>query len=523
MDPIMNTNSLDSRMNNTLSFMDAINKEEGLQKELDAFRNTPEAKIRKIEHEKECGKNHCLKHILGRVYGDSIPTSEPIPQEDLDRAVEKFARKRLEKMGRPCDDNECLFYVKEAIKRNPDSPLNNIYEAVSRYIDDMYIEKEMNINDVKPDDLGFNRTAEVDDKMDSIIRDNNLDSLSEVIKTNVKDSVAAEIDAAKREKEDRMDLENSLSLNPEVSSEDDIKAAVESVNMFNNKLIYQPSLFEGIMISKFNAVEKADVPMFEATEEIMTEGVISAIKDFFKTKAAADAKGTIVASSTNFNKWLDRNYREVYSAYRSIVLSINMDQLVKGYNEALTHSDVINAKQVIKVPDIERTEKYYNDVMAKNKENLDNYKNYGVQPESGFIAVNLSMADFVDEVKKANTKVHTAFDKPKLKEFIDKYGKMAVNKSNGAGTSKEVNATFNKVCYMACCELDILWMYISVINTFTGFAKNVIRHVSKQTLKESAYEEAVKEYTLYNVAKALRLESFSMNEVKDIANEYAAQ
>ena len=44
----------------------------------------------------------------------------------------------------------------------------------------------------------------------------------------------------------------------------------------------------------------------------------------------------------------------------------------------------------------------------------------------------------------------------------------------------------------------------------------------RKAIKESAYEEAVKEYTMYNVAKALCLEKFDYNEVRDIASEYAS-
>lgn len=519
MDPIMVNSTPET---NTISFMDELDKHENYKKGIEDLKNTPEAKRRILEREKECGKNDCLKYIIGKVYSDSIPSDDVFPTEDLDQVVSKFARQRLEQMGKPCsDENDCLFYVKEALKKHNDPGLRGLVESVNQLIDRMYFEKSVNLDKVTPEELGFVRTGEVTNTLDDLITNNNLDSLAQVIKDNVKNSVTSEIDAAKREKEDRDGVENELMNNPSVTTDSDINAAVESANMFNLGKIYQPSLFEGIMISKFNALEDAVLPMFDEST-VYTEGILDGLKNYFKTKKAADAKATLIATSNSFNKWLDKEYRAIYGYYKSNINVVNMPKMLSLYKEALTHEECVNPRSVIRVIDCKKSEKAYQDIMDKNKVALTNYKNPGVPCPNSYYATNIAMKDFPEEVNAALDKIHKAMDHPKLKEFIDTYGKLAVDTAKNAGTSKEVEMVFNKVSYMAYCELNIYYIYMSFINSFIAFAKKVISYTTKETLKESAYEEAVREFTMFNVAKALHLESFDLHELKNLANAYAS-
>lgn len=521
MDPIM-ANSVPETNGSSLSFMDELDKHEKFKKGMEDLQNTPEAKRRILEREKECGKNDCLKYIIGRVYADSLPTEDALAPEDLDQAVSKFAQQRLNSMGKTCDDNnDCLFYVKEALKKHNDSGLRGLYEAVNQLIDRMYFEKSVNLDKTTPEELGFIRTGEVENSLDNVIRENNLDSLAEVIKDNVKNSVTSEIDAAKREKEDRTALEDSLKNDDSVTTNTDIQAAVESANMFNSGKIYQPSLFEGIMIGKFNALENVQLSMFDEST-LYTEGILDGLKNYFKAKKAANAKATLIATSNSFNKWLDKEYRTIYGYYKSNINVVNMQKLISLYKEALTHEDCVNPNAAIRVIDCAKSEQMYQKVIDRNKAALQNYKNPGDPCPNSYVGINIAMKDFPSEVEKAIAKLHKAFDHPDLKGFIDNYGKLAVDVAKGAGTTKEVESTFNKVSYMAYAELNIYYIFISFVNSFINYGKKVVAYTTKETLKESAYDESVREFTMYNVAKALHLESFDLHEVKDIANDYAS-
>ena len=524
MDPVMtNASGETDGMNKTLSFMDELDKEDSFQKELQKMKNTPEAKLRMVSAEKDFGKDDCMKYILGRVYNDSIPVDEVISPKDLDDTVTKFARKRLEKMGKPCDKNECLFYVKEAIKRNPNSPFANVYESVSRFIDEMYLEAELNINDAKPEDLGFKRTPDIENSMDDVIRNNNLDGLAEAIKDNVKNSVSAEVDAAKKEKEDRMDLENSMASDSSLNSEQSVSAAIESAMAFTEKSVYQPSLFEGIMIGKFNEMNNIPHGIYESSvDDMFTEGVLSAIKDYFKIKKAASVKATIIKSSDTFNRWLDNKYRTQYAKFKTSVLPIDFKSLYKMYNEAISNKEFINENATVKVIDVNKGKQKFDDLKKLNSDNLGNYKIDAAPFPESYPAVTVKFIDYPKEVDKALKILHGEFDNPKLKKFIDTYGKMAVDKSKDAQKDRDVEYTFNKVCAMVLCDVNIYNMCAYVVLSFVQHAKNVIDFVSRRAMKESAYEEAVKEYTMYNVAKALCLEKFDYNEVRDIASEYAS-
>lgn len=517
MDPINgNTASLDDRMNSTIGFMDELDKQREKESGMAAMRNTPEVKRRLIEREKEHGKEDCLKYILGKVYCDSIPDNVALPTKDLDKEVSDFVAKRT-------DGKDCLFYVKEAIKKENNPILKNIYESVNALVNQKYFESEMNLDKVNPDELGFVRTPELKESLDKVIKDNDLDGLAEVIKDNVKTSVSTEIEAAKKEKDSRMQLEDELANRADVTTPTDVNTALESANLFKGTTLYQPSLFEGIMINKFAGVNNAQIkPYAESSdEELITEGAFAAIKDYFKTKKEADAKASVVTSNANFTKWLDRIYRKAYGIYRSSIMTMNFKVLGDQFSKMISDKELFNPNASVVMIDLKTWAEQTDTNVKLNKVALEN-GGKPVPPADNYPGKRYTYGEALEQNRKSVSAVQKEFDDPKIKQFIEKYGKMAANAGNKCGTSAQVAKVYDIVSYLALSEINMIFAHVTYVRLFTTFAKDVIDYGSKRTLKESAFEEATREYTMFNVAKALTLESFDIESVKTIANNYAS-
>ena len=91
----------------------------------------------------------------------------------------------------------------------------------------------------------------IEKKIDITTQDLELDDLSQIIANNVKSTAAAEITRAKREKDNAKALESELANDLSITSESAIDFALE-LRGLKDKQVFQPSLFEGIMIGKLD-------------------------------------------------------------------------------------------------------------------------------------------------------------------------------------------------------------------------------------------------------------------------------
>lgn len=237
-----------SDKNKVLNFIDAVNKEKQSIANVAAYKNTPMYKKGQMESNKEKAKDTCLAYIFFDVFKNSIPLENQYiysHADDLEKKMKIFMNEQIANKGLTC-------YVRETIK-NGNTSMKELMESVDRFVENCFREKAANIENLSADDLNWTFDDEKKEQLDSFARDANLDDISEYIKANVKNAIESE---KKRVEERRLrtsQLQSELENNDDMVSESAInrRLALEFAKEGKNK-IYQPSLFEAVMIHSFN-------------------------------------------------------------------------------------------------------------------------------------------------------------------------------------------------------------------------------------------------------------------------------
>lgn len=241
-----------------LSFIDQIEADRQQIVQDTEFTNSMEYKYKCLNKAKEDCKKQCLSKIFEKFYRNSIPLNDEYKTaycDDLKTDIPGFVK------GRGYDD--LVYYVGEAMKRGSKAACR-IMESVQSIVDESFKDKEMNIADYQASDLVFKMDDNIEKKIDVTTQDLELDDLSQIIANNVKSTAAAEIKRAKREKDNAKALENELANDLTVTSESAIDFALE-LRGLKDKKVFQPSLFEGIMIGK---LEKVSMMSESATNSV---------------------------------------------------------------------------------------------------------------------------------------------------------------------------------------------------------------------------------------------------------------
>ena len=504
----------------TLDFMDALRAQERRSNAFDNIGSLPEVKARKLADTKDKAVTMCLDNILQKVYTNAIPCDiackQPSDVKDLDVELRKYIAKRT-------GGQDSQYYVREGLKKTKNPALKRLIESVESIIRDIYFEKTVRPETITEEDLGFKITPEIENKLDEVIRSNNLDDLSERIKTNVKTATQAEIDSAKKEKEERQQLEDEFANDESIKTESDLSAALMSRGYRTNDVkVYNPSLFEGILMNKFSKIsESATPPEIDKPMKFYTEGLFSGIGDYFKAKAEADAKRSIARNSTELKRWLNGIYRRAYSRYRSEITVIDFEKLIKGYKTAINDSGT-KVSFGITLGDVKRIK---DERAAQDKVNLyvlEHPTNKPDMEEFVMRKTSRSFPDACDDILKYVKELDEYFKKTKLDAFVDKYCKLAYKYADTCATSREVENVYNAVTYIILNEINNLHALMFNIALFQRVTKDIIYNISGTALKESAFNEAVKELTLLTMATALHLESFDSYELNQLAKDYAS-
>lgn len=254
-----------------LKYMDQILVNDQVQKEFDELKNTTNAKLRMLDKCKQDAKEECLNNIFSKIYRDAVPLSDEYKNayvNDMNGDFPNFLHKTY--------PNDLSLYIHECIKKG--SPFaKRVMEAVDTLVNDEYRDKEINIDDVNPDDLIFKTTDDVQRKLDVISDNLGVNDIAEAIKNNVKDSAMSEIRRAKQEKESIKSFEDQLKQDPNMTSPEAVESAMELFDIrehgFRDKF-YTPTLFEAVMISKINDIASKkesgnvnETPLYDAISE----------------------------------------------------------------------------------------------------------------------------------------------------------------------------------------------------------------------------------------------------------------
>ena len=269
-------------------YMDQIVNTDQRNKEFDELRNTTNAKLRMLDRCKDDAKKSCLEQILAHIYKNACPLSDDYKaaySDDLNKDFPNFIHK--------VNPEDLSLYIHECIKNG--SPFaKRMVEAVNDLVDTEYKDKELNIDDINPEDLIFKTTDDIQKKLDVIKDDIGANDIAEAIRQNVKDSAISEIVRAKKEKESIKSFEDQLKNDPQMTSPAAVESAVELFDIKQNgfKKFYTPTLFESVMINKASKInskvesgEFIQMPLYDTMKEFKenTEDVSPADYAFVET------------------------------------------------------------------------------------------------------------------------------------------------------------------------------------------------------------------------------------------------
>lgn len=287
----MEDKTLNQRESKVLDYIQAKADEMKQKADKDSIENNPTVKLNKLNDECKKAPSVCIDTILGKIYKDALPFDDPHRNCSIDDARDEMHQF----MGKHFHGHNSEYYVKEAIRKNNSKVLGNILEFAQQCTKNFYAEKAKDIGKISIKDLNFNMALDNDDTQ-KLTKKLNLDEISEIIQNNVQKALQDESDKAHREDEYNKKIEERLVKAPDVIDEPSMEKALDKMNMLRRPTIYQPSLFEGIMLGQANHV----------TESSQTNIITEAIREYTKLNVLKALK--LESFSVNSIKKLANDY-----------------------------------------------------------------------------------------------------------------------------------------------------------------------------------------------------------------------
>lgn len=266
---------IDERMDRVQKFIDLKNKEIEKEKTINDINTNYELKMRKLNKECENGKSVCIDHILGRIYKDALPFNDP----KRNCSDEVAANQMHDYINTRTGGKNSEYYIREGIKKTNSSTLKNILTESEKIVKKFYSEKASNIGKINVNDLNFNMNDKSED-LDKITKKLELDEVSKIIRDNVEKSINDEIKRSQKEEEYNSSLEDKLSKDPNIVDDTSMESALNKMNVLHEPTVYQPSLFEAIMIGNTTLMEfsSENAVFYESVREYTKLNISKALK-----------------------------------------------------------------------------------------------------------------------------------------------------------------------------------------------------------------------------------------------------
>ena len=249
---IMNTNNIDDRESRVLNFINAKNKENSVISQKNELSTSPVAALNKLNSEYEKGKSICIDTLLGRLYRDALPYDDPKRNKSDNELRDEMHDYISGRTGGKCSE----WYVREALKKTNSPTLKNILTESENIAKRFYNEKRSDIGKINIKDLNFDMNMDEEDK-NKITKKLEFDEISAIIHDNVQNVIKDESDRAKREEEYNKSLEDMLTADNNVTDDASMESAIEKISPIKQPTVYEPSLFEAIMLNKSNTVTES--------------------------------------------------------------------------------------------------------------------------------------------------------------------------------------------------------------------------------------------------------------------------
>lgn len=234
---------LNDRENKVLDFINAINKEKKIADQKSKFENDPAVKMNKLNNEFKNATSVCIDAILGKIYQDALPFDDPkknASSEEIRGDIHDYISNRT-------NGQNSEYYVKEAIRRTNSNLLKNLLTESKKMAQDLYKEMSDNIAQINLKDLNFNPNNNIDN-IERVSKKLELDEIAQIIQNNVKAALDSEKKKAENEEAYQKSIEDALANDPNVVDKASMESAMARMNVIQRPTVYQPSLFEGILL-----------------------------------------------------------------------------------------------------------------------------------------------------------------------------------------------------------------------------------------------------------------------------------
>ena len=262
--------------NEMMSFISELENDKKKAEQTKTITETTAYKLNKIKQVKEEARDLCIDKIFAKLYKDAIPMEDEtkdLLSDDLDAEIAEFIKAKQPKGS--------TYYVKEAIKKGS-KPAALLMEKVDKLLTETFKDAALNIKDVPSDEIKFDiDDPSTEEKLNQISSTMQFDELSDAIKQNVKIAANSEINRVKEERMKIKEIEDELKGDENVTNESAINFELQKRGIVSPKSkLYQPTLFEGVMINKLNLVKESGLEL--APDEMNQLAFVESTKEMTK-------------------------------------------------------------------------------------------------------------------------------------------------------------------------------------------------------------------------------------------------
>ena len=271
----MTNSNLDSRESKVLDFINAKNKEASLISQQQSLEMSPELQRRKLNSESQKAVSICLDTLLGRLYKDALPFDDPKKNYSDDTMADEIR----DYISKRTDGRNSEYYIREAIKRTNSQTLKNMLSEATSISKKFLMEKGKAVGTINIKDLNFKMNLD-QDELSNITKKLEFDEIADIIKNNVQQTIQDESDKAKREEEYNSSIEDSLADDVNVQDDTSMESAIEKMVIIKQPTVYQPSLFEAIMLghARYMKESTGEDAFHEAVHEYTKLSISKALK-----------------------------------------------------------------------------------------------------------------------------------------------------------------------------------------------------------------------------------------------------
>lgn len=245
----MGASLIDEKQATMNDFLTKLENRMKQEESLIALKNSKSYKLNKIKDAKDNARESCTSVIMCKLYRDSLPVSDEYRcahQTSLNDNCNNFIKN--------LNNDGVYAYVTDCAKHGCE-PAKVLMEAVDSFVESYYKKFYENLDEVDPDEVEMDvNKPDVDESLTKISTKMDYDEISNVIAENVKATVQKEADRTKSDDELMSKIQGDLEQNEQAVTESAIDA--ELIKYGHHNKVYDPSLFNGIMINKAGKVQE---------------------------------------------------------------------------------------------------------------------------------------------------------------------------------------------------------------------------------------------------------------------------